>query len=528
MTLVATDVDVDFDPPAGEPLVTFGSLGVEFDDDAGSPLAGWGGTAGNFAIDADLTPTALPGFFVDITVPDDEQFGIPTFIPLHVDEVGITFPNVDLGNIPPGGFPITDLAAFKIRFSGGIEATDEWPISASVDGLEVDLGKLMNLEFPITNLEGFKMGVEPFELVPGFVIGGGLELRTIDVDGDPAPGEQIENVFYGRVFGTFEFEGIGAGVDLVVSEYGPVLAQVTVPLGIPLDGGLVGGIILSDVTGGLKFGGPGFPDPDRPVEILHDPAFDTDFPVNDATIRASVEPAVQDKEFTWDNGFTLALSGTMIHALAPGIVTGEVTLGANIGLGTQAPGLKLIGSGDISVFGMPMAGAAMLLDLRDPIAPKWDLAFETPQPGNPLGFLTPAQTTFEVSVDTKGIVAGFALAVDSFVNDVVAGSLGVGQAFFDDALDELAAELEADHSRPLAQILVHACPPKVSMAMWITLVRPRLSRCLSVMRIVHPRSRANAKNSLPRERSGSASQASPPEESTVCRQESRGTNVRRS
>ena len=69
-----------------------------------------------------------------------------------------------------------------MRFSGGLEATEAWPIAAAVDGLEVDLGMLSRGEFPITNLDGFTMGVEPFELVPGFRVGGGLELGTIDVD----------------------------------------------------------------------------------------------------------------------------------------------------------------------------------------------------------------------------------------------------------------------------------------------------------------------------------------------------------
>ena len=458
MRLVGTEVDLDFSPAPGEPLVAFGgtlgdgSLAVEFDD--ADVFSGWGGEAGNIGIAADGTVLLLPGFFVDITVPDATHFGLPDWLPLRVDEVGIRFPDVDLDNIPPEGLPIDDLANFAIRFSGGLEATAAWPIAAAVDGLEVDLGKLSRGEFPITNLDGFKMGVEPFELVPGFRVGGGLELGRIDVDGDVAPGEQTEEVLYGRIFGEFNYEGMGAGIDLVVSQYGPVLAQLQVPLAIPLDGGALGGVILSSVEGGINFGGPAFPDPERPVDILHDPVFDTDFPVNDDTIRNSVEPAVQNGNLTWDNGFTLALSGNLTHALAPGIVTGDVTLGANIGLVPGQQGLKFLGSGDISVWGMSYAGTALLMDLTDPVNPSFDFAFETPQVGNPLSFLMPAQAVLEASLDTTGILSGFGLGVGTFVDRLSTGTLEVGQGFFDTTIDALVADLEADHSRYLAQVVL--------------------------------------------------------------------------
>jgi hypothetical protein len=458
MHLVGTGVDIDFSPEPGEPLVAFGgalgdgSLAVEFDD--ADVFSGWGGEAGNLGIAADGTVLLLPGFFVDITVPDATHFGLPDWLPLRVDEVGIRFPDVDLANIPPEGLPMEDLANFAVRFSGGLEATEAWPIAAAVDGLEVDLGRLSRGEFPITNLDGFKMGVEPFDLVPGFRVGGGLELGSVTVDASADPGNQPEEVFYGRIYGEFSYEGMGAGIDLVVSQYGPVLAQLQVPLAIPLDGGLLGGVMLSSVTGGITFGGPAFPDPERPLDILHDPAFDTDFPVDDDTIRDSVEPAVQRGNLTWDNGFTLALSGNLTHALAPGILTGDVTLGANIGLIPGQQGLKLIGTGDISVWGMSYAGAALLMDLGDPVNPTLDFAFETPQAGNPLSFLMPAQAQLEASLDTSGMLAGFGLGVGTFVDRLTTGTLEVGQEFFDASLDALAADLERQHDRPLAQLVL--------------------------------------------------------------------------
>ena len=246
----------------------------------------------------------------------------------------------------------------------------------------------------------------------------------------------------------------GAGIDLVVSQYGPVLAQVTAPVGIPLDGGALGGILLATATGGITFGGDPFPDPQSPLDILSDPRFQTDFPVNTDTIRSHVEPAVQAHELTWDRGFTVALKGTLTYTLAPGVITGDVTVGFNVGLVPGQQGLKIIGKGDLDAFGMPFASAALLIDLHDLLAPKFDFAFATPQIGSPLGFLLPAQATFAASLDTKGAVAGLGLGVRVFLQDVVNGGLQVGQAEFGAALDTAAARLQSDHTRPLAQFVL--------------------------------------------------------------------------
>lgn len=439
--LVATDLDIDFDPPPGQPPVTLGSLSVEFDAVAGA-LAGWGGTAGNLGIDADFRPVLLPGFFIDVTVPDGERFGLPDYVPLGIDEVGIRFPNLP-SVVPPGGVPLAEAGAFAVRFSGGIIATERWPISATVDGLEVDLGLLVAGRFPITNLDGAGIGVEPFELVPGFRVGGSLAFGSVDVDGT--------DVFYGRLAGEFSYEGIGAGIDLVVSEYGPVLAQLQVPVGIPLD---PTGLVLASVEGGLRFGGEPFPDPDRPLEILRDPAFDTDIVVTPQAIAASVARSVRQGTFTWDDGFTLAVSGNLTHLLAPGVLSGQVTLGANIGLIPGATGLKLIGKGDLDFYGMPYADAAVLFDLTDPLSPRYDMAFETPSAGSPLGFVLPARAEFEVSLDTEGLALGSVLGVRSFVERLASGSLTIGQTYFTTALDTVAARLEADHAKPLSQMLL--------------------------------------------------------------------------
>src|SRR5207248_1658702 len=114
MSLVADDTTIpSFSPAPGQPLVTFGGdpdhpfqhpgASVVFDQGADA-LAGWGGAAGNFAIAQDFHPILEPHFFADVQVPSGTQLGLPDFLPLHIDQLGIELPNVDLGNIPPGGF----------------------------------------------------------------------------------------------------------------------------------------------------------------------------------------------------------------------------------------------------------------------------------------------------------------------------------------------------------------------------------------------------------------------------------------
>jgi energy-coupling factor transporter ATP-binding protein EcfA2 len=48
---------------------------------------------------------------------------------------------------------------------------------------------------------------------------------------------------------------------------------------------------------------------------------------------------------------------------------------------------RLVGKKKVTIFGLPLGKAGMILDLSDPLAPQFDFAFEAPAPGNPLGFL---------------------------------------------------------------------------------------------------------------------------------------------
>jgi hypothetical protein len=478
LTLAANDTTVDLTPGPGESIATFGGtpespgLSVSVGDGADA-LSGWSGGAGNLAVQVRIddtgrpipTPVLLPGFFIDVDPPDDERFGLPEWLPLVVDRAGVTFPGLDPGDLPAGGVTLsTDLLdGLRLRLSGGLRANDTWPVGAEVDGLEVDLARLVGAEagVPITNLDGIAFGVEPFAVGP-VTVGGALGLAAVDVDIDPGPAERIEPVFYGRIAGEFAYGGLGLGLDLVLTEHGPVLAKVVAPMAVPLG---QTGILLAGVHGGIKFGGEGFTPPTDPADLLLDPGYDLDFPITtgpDGTIAEAVgecarrnhgltaEEILGDGCFTWHDGGTLFVGATLTSYVAPGLVSGDVTLAANLALGDDGvPRIRFAGHGILDLYGIPVGEAGFLLALDDPLGPTLDGAMLAPGgPGSPLGFVLPATGQFTLHLDTKGVAVGTALAARAFVERVATGSVGIGQGLFADALAGVASAIEADRAQP--------------------------------------------------------------------------------
>ena len=449
MTLRAESVEFNVSATPGGNLLTLGSPGgtVMFDEGI-SQLAGWGGTFSNLAIGTDYLPRLLPGFSVDVKVPADFGFGLPDFVPLRVDSVGVTFPSAP--PIGAGGVVLDDrlLEGMRLRVSGGLRTTESWPIEAGFTGLEVDLGRLARGEFPITNLDAVSMGVEPFTLPGDMRVGGGLTFGTVDVDGT--------TVFYGRIRGELAVAGIGGGVDLVVTQYGPVLLKVTAPLGIPLG---PTGLVLANVSGAAQFGGTGVPVPPRgdPLALLNVLTFPGDTVIDGPAIARAVGPVVRTGRPLWQQGFSLSLSGKVVAPAFPGLLDGTLTLGINLGLPTgpnDPDGVQLVGAGNLSTFGMPLGRVGMMIDLSDPTAPRYDLAYSSPVLGSPLALVMPARTTFGMQLDTKGVVLGTVAGMRAFLLSLTDGVAAGAEQMFDVVLDQVAVRLEADHGHPLAAMLL--------------------------------------------------------------------------
>lgn len=463
LTVETKKVAFDFKAGADKPFVTFGEAGLVFGGAAGV-LTGWGGTASNFGLGADGKLYLLDGAKVALTVPKDFKFGLPDWLPVSFTKFGIAFPGADKvggsGLSLPAPKKLANVADWGFVVSGGLTANATFPITAQLNDLEVHPGDLVralkgeNVPFPIKNLSGVDVGISEFELGKGFKVGGRLSFGSVTVDEKP--------VLYGRVKGGFTLNDVGAEVDLILSSVGPVLATVSAPLAVPLG---PSGLVLSGVSGGLLFGSS-VPSVNNPMDLVgskSDPRWGN--PLDQASkhpkgidgfIADSVSAAVRSGTSTVNSGFTVVLAGTVTHVAAAGMVTARATLGANVAPKTAAAagGLKLLGFGDVYAQGMPLGDAKVILDFADPIAPKLAVAFQTPTPGSPLGFLLPASGTLVAGLDTKGLALGTAIGVRTFVQKVGAGTAGAANAFFRDALDRVADRLAADTTRPLAKFVL--------------------------------------------------------------------------
>lgn len=467
LTFQSQGAAFDFKSGADKPFVTFGQAGVVFNDASGV-LSGWGGTASNFGVGLDGKLFLLNGAKVAVTVPPGFKFGLPDWLPVSLTKVGLLFPGTSGGAVGGTGLTLSapkklsDAAGFGLVVSGGLEANATFPVTAKLDNLEVHFGDLVRIlkgeayvPFPIRNLAGVDVGVTEFELGKGFKVGGRLSFGTAAVG--------TSSILYARVKGGFKFQDVGADVDLILSSVGPVLATVSAPLAVPLG---PSGLVLSGVSGGILFGStiPTVADPRDLVGSKTDPRYGN--PLDQASkhpkgidgfIADRLAAAVTAGTPTFNTAFTLVLAGTFTHVASAGVATARATLAANINprSSTAAPaGLKLLGFGDVYAQGLPLGDAKMILDFADPLAPKMAVAFQTPTPGSPLGFLLPASGTMVASFDTKGLAIGTAVGVRTFVQKVTAGTAGAASGFFGGVLDRVADRLAAAPTRPLAKFVL--------------------------------------------------------------------------
>ncbi|MFO7615970.1 MAG: Ig-like domain-containing protein [Bacteroidales bacterium] len=392
------------------------------------------GTVSNFAVKQDFSFVALPGFGVLFeNLPDAEALGLPDWLPVTVTGLGI-----ELGR---GALDGTDLSDIRLIVSGGLIPVDPWPFEGTVQNLPVNLKKLAEgegigaLEPP----EGFFIGVEPIELSDALRIGGGIGLGVVEHNGTKK--------LYGRLKGYFELEGIGAGIELIITELGPLVAAVQAPLAVPLG---PSGILLSGVGGGFAFGVEPVDVPPTPVDLLRDPmVFDPlDFSLQG--IEQAIRDALDRGKNTWNLPFRLMLDADFTTVASPGIAGGHLTIAATVD-GTKLHGelgvplIQFLGSGDIGVFGMPIGGVGMLLDFTDPLAPTYDLAFAAPVPGSPLAFLLPASGEFGLRLDTEGMAEALAIGFKTFVTNLSEDN---------EVLNRVAEALQSDRSRSLSLLIL--------------------------------------------------------------------------
>src|SRR5262249_49808687 len=115
----------------------------------------------------------------------------------------------------------------------------------------------------IDGIDGFHAGVQPIKIGDALTIGGGLRLGEITDPEHPS-----QKALYVGIDGEFSIAGVGAGGSLIISQYGPLLADTGAPRAVPLG---PTGFLLPGVHGGFVFGGPVFDRPSTPLDLLKSP-----------------------------------------------------------------------------------------------------------------------------------------------------------------------------------------------------------------------------------------------------------------
>ncbi len=457
----ATNTVFDLTATGSEPYVTFGGNpdtgdgGVTIGFDGGAIFDNWTGSAGNFSIGADFSIFLLDGFYTLVTGPSDTGlFGLP--IPIEISELGFKYGE---GAIENGKLIRPDL--FTLRVSGGLNGESPiFPIVGMVDGLEVDLALLAAGEFPIVNLEGFQFGIKKVQIGP-VTVGGIFTFGLVTITNNA--GEEVR-AFYGGIEGAFEYSDIGGGIKLYVCQYGPLMATISA-------GGLVEpttGFVFGFEDGGFAWGGAAWPSIDDARELLENEVFYEPMDTSLDSIKARVEYTLQQAElqkeqgipvhFTWNDSFTMAATGTVTNLYVQGMISGDVTIAANIEMPTledPVPAIKYLVNGNINVLGISLGWAGMLMDFTNSLAPRFDIAFSVPSPGCPIGFLFPSEATFLASLDTEGVIEMPLVGLAVFIQELASGTMDVAiQNLLNPALDRIAEEQESDHEQPLAQIIL--------------------------------------------------------------------------
>ena len=352
------------------------------------------------------------------------------------------------------------------------------------------LDLLQHCAFPIENLDAIEMAIEPFDL-GGVRIGGGLGFGMLDVDLDTnhdGIADRQQSVLYGRVLGELEFSEVGVGVELILTEYGPILARLSAGVPVPI-GGLIGavvgvfffgvgaaagyqvgdntGFIVSGFEGGLVFGEDPLPVITDPAQILED-TIHQPLDITLANVLGKLQQVAQDRYdvlhdndplndapvYTWSDGFTLAFSGVLTNRYVNGLIALEGTFGINVGYGSPAQtGIQLFGYGDLELSGIDLARSGVLLDvhLDDPLSPTLNAAFSFPGgQNNPLRLLFPATGDFAVRVETTGLFQGAVAGLRALLDGMAKSSLQVGGALFAEMANRVAQKLEQSRQAWLA------------------------------------------------------------------------------
>ena len=249
VTLTARDFRLDTGATGDQIMAQFGAVGARVTIGSLS----LGGEGRNFAITGSGAFKTLPGFgvFLSVGSATGDAFKWPSFLPIHIDELGITWP--DLQNNPTDFVLIASASVTEIKGIPGLT------FSGSVRGIRIQPGLLAQGKFPIIGIDSLGVSVK------GNLFGGEIEASLIGgilkLDSNYAIIGTFDNttpvaqrVFYLGLEGGFKIAGrAGFTIRLGLSELGPlqVMINVELPAGVLLEP--TTGLTINDFTAGVEF-----------------------------------------------------------------------------------------------------------------------------------------------------------------------------------------------------------------------------------------------------------------------------------
>ncbi|MEM6470879.1 MAG: hypothetical protein AAF802_15070, partial [Planctomycetota bacterium] len=447
----------NFDAGSHEPFAVLDTAGVEFSDelpDSLNWLSGISFEAGGFGVGRDGTVYVMPNAYFQASADPNlggNLLGLPSWIPITLNEIGLRFDGQGEDDEPldvtlqgaltePGATfaPLLSPENMTLIFSGGLQGSpDGLPLTGRVNKLEVELGNLVqfasnscysNLDqigsescpLPIEDLAGFTIAIEPFSLA-GVEIGGSLGLGVGEIE---LPDGSLQSAFYGRIGGQFAYGNMGLGAEVIMTQYGPVLARLFSGVPIPI-GALVGaaagsvipglgtgigasvgaqtGFMMTGFEGALIFGDAGGDNspPENPLDVLTNPEFVAPAQITDDRLRAVMQQTAQRRHdlaqqlnsdddpdndincnafppgpnelascYTWSDGVQLVGSGVLTNINLQNQIGGKVTLGMNLGFDSPGDGgspleTKVFLRGDLELSGQGVGTAVAVLDFSD-------------------------------------------------------------------------------------------------------------------------------------------------------------------
>lgn len=182
-------------------------------------------------------------------------------LPVYLSEFRLTFQNQH-PIVPAAGQPgLFDVDNLIFTFSGGVNLPNGASIEAGSPGFSgtvQDLEMRLNRQpdgalLPVFNVDAITVQLQNLDIPPLGNIQGGLGVLNLSaLSLDPPHPERV--TFVGEL--GCDFNGVGAGVLLAASPFelhGLCIRASGGPAGIPLDGGVLGGVLWTGAEGGIHF-----------------------------------------------------------------------------------------------------------------------------------------------------------------------------------------------------------------------------------------------------------------------------------